>query len=191
MIYMYVISVFLMFYITPSLQRSFVEGFLYTCLLLDCSLSLSVFLFFHIIPEPCLTFSYFLCHHTARLVFPSFLLFVSFFFAFLSCHVSSLPPVSCQLPRSCDYPSRRWRSAPVCRCLPLPFVLEHLPCRSFSRSVATLFIPLRASRVQPWFFLVIAAILDEWPFSALTSSFPPPDSSDCVLTSLPQPFLIF
>lgn len=64
-----------------------------------------------------------------------------------------------------------------------------------SLSVATLFIPLWAprsfSRLLPWFSFVIGATLDEWPFSALTSCFPPPDSSDCVLTSLPQPFLIF
>lgn len=41
---------------------------------------LPISLFLHIFIVPCFTFSCFLCHHTARLVFPSF--FLSFFFCF-------------------------------------------------------------------------------------------------------------
>lgn len=163
----------------------FVERFLYACLHLP---SVST-LFFHVFCEPCLTFSYFLCHHTAHVLccLPVFFFFFSFVPRLISAsHVLSsfsllwLPVSALAFCTSVSLsPTAFCTEAPALSLFLLPHYLfpceRRAPPPDFCRGSPSWSVPL----------------LDEWPFSALTSCFPPPDSSDCVLTSLPQPFLIF
>lgn len=148
----------------------------YNTLRLLCSVVFLVYFLIHVLTP---SFSFFIYAHLLRAVLDFFLLFVSsyvlsslpyffrfFFFAFLSCHVSSLPPCPVKFLAPVI---ARLSSRVLHLCVVVSDCLLYRSACLVSRSLLLLphyLFPRERhvpppSPVQPRFFLVIAAILDE------------------------------